>query len=152
MTPDEADDRTVTLTELPDIPWERIDTVYRGRPGCMCGCRGDYAATAESAPFQAQERGYPVAEWDRPRERAVRGRLGAMLTAAEEGLPIEVQDAYIYSVDVGDTDAYGRDRTVRYALYLRNKTEEDRAANREILRNALERGARTVHFGIAGPG
>lgn len=38
----------------------KVFKVYTGRPGCMCGCMGNYKMASAHAEFAAQDRGYAV--------------------------------------------------------------------------------------------
>lgn len=41
-----------------------IVSVYSGRPGCMCGCNGNYRYNSEHVDLGAKRRGYPVDKED----------------------------------------------------------------------------------------
>ena len=38
----------------------KVFKVYSGRPGCMCGCQGNYKMASVHAEFAAAKRGYAV--------------------------------------------------------------------------------------------
>lgn len=38
---------------------EGVLKAYRGRPGCMCGCLGEYFVTEASREYAGKDRGYP---------------------------------------------------------------------------------------------
>lgn len=46
------------LSRLAAVDPASILSAYIGRPGCACGCRGDYAYTTAGA--SSERRGYPV--------------------------------------------------------------------------------------------
>lgn len=37
-----------------EINFDRIDRVYSGKPGCMCGCRGNYWDNADKGVKQVK--------------------------------------------------------------------------------------------------
>lgn len=42
-----------------DVKVEEVVQVYSGRPGCACGCRGNYRVNPAHVAYADKERGYP---------------------------------------------------------------------------------------------
>jgi hypothetical protein len=50
---------------------KNVTRVYTGKPGCMCGCNGQYRMASAHVEKAAAEQGYPVAE-DEISDRSVK--------------------------------------------------------------------------------
>lgn len=71
---------------------EDILKSYSGKPGCMCGCNGDYHVTAETREEASKERGYPYTDEDVSRAQ-VMGVLAQVALAAEAREYVDIESA-----------------------------------------------------------
>ena len=46
--------------DLAGLSARDVQSVYSGRPGCMCGCRGKYRYSSEHREVASKRRGYAV--------------------------------------------------------------------------------------------
>lgn len=87
------------------IDSSKIVSVYSGRPGCMCGCRGKSSYAAQFVEQGSKERGYPV-EPDEISDRNVR-RIVNLLnkdpnTKIEDGIAYLETDTRYYAAYLQD--------------------------------------------------
>lgn len=81
------------------IDFATVVTVYSGKPGCACGCRGRYFVTPASEPIAAKRRGYPAFPED-IKEREVR-RIVRLLNASPDTKKFGGSEEDIYELEVG---------------------------------------------------
>jgi len=60
-----------TTTAPREIDLAQVATVYSGRPGCCCGCRGKHTAASAHRAWAAKNRGYDFDD-DEVSDRQVR--------------------------------------------------------------------------------
>ena len=82
---------------MPEISLDKIDKAYNGKPGCMCGCLGNYTYINPGKNRESEKKS----------SQSVKFVLNKLKNEAKRG--IEVIDDYIYLLDIVDR---------RYALYL----------------------------------
>jgi len=83
------------IYEIPNVDIEDIDTIYVGRQGCACGCRGTYAHTSADVKRDAAK-GHD--SHNEPNDKLVLKRYARMKREAHRG--VEVQDGYIFTIDM----------------------------------------------------
>jgi len=100
--------------ELPQSPAVQLLTVvdvlsvYSGRPGCMCGCKGKYFLTEESREEADAFRGYPHSDEDVSQRQVT--RVLRLVQAAEDNPSMRIaRDLEYVWVQVGQRV---------YAVYL----------------------------------
>lgn len=103
---------TESLAALAALTPAALASAYSGRPGCACGCRGNYRYASAHREWAGRNRGYAVCDED-VNDRAVARLLANARAAAAAGWDVA---AY--------TDAAGRVTTVAVEtdtrLYLLN--------------------------------
>ena len=87
------------IFEMPEISLDKIDKAYNGKPGCMCGCLGNYTYINPGENRDCEKKS----------SQSVNFVLNKLKNEAKRG--IEVIGDYIYLLDIEDR---------RYALYLFN--------------------------------
>jgi len=118
------------IYEIPNVDIEDIDTIYVGRQGCACGCRGTYAHTSADVKRDAAK-GHD--SHNEPNDKLVLKRYARMKREAHRG--VEVQDGYIFTIDMPN------ERVMR--LYLnedkyRHPDRNPRWEDRDMLNNAVD--------------
>lgn len=94
-----------------DIDVSKVRSVYSGRPGCACGCRGTYKhAAAHRASAQAHQ-GYPIAD-DEVSDRSVTLIVNKIARIADGEQP-----GFIEYVCSDFVSAYNGPETRSYTLY-----------------------------------
>ena len=98
--------KIIKIFELPKIALEEVETVYVGKPNmCRCGCSGTYAVPTVNEEIADKNRGYACP--NDVNDKKVKRVINKMTKNASAG--IEVQDDYIYTLVVGQTE---------YSIYL----------------------------------
>jgi len=85
------------------IDVDKVISVYRGRPGCMCGCRGKHRYASKFRAVAGKQRGYDVTD-DEVSDRSVK----LVVAKLERDPSTKIEDGIAY-VDTG---------TRRYVAYL----------------------------------
>lgn len=83
------------LATTTKIDAEKVISVYSGRPGCACGCRGKHTYATRVAEEMSKRRGYPVNTSDNTVYLIV-GKMNALLA---EGLGRTDEDGHFVSVE-----------------------------------------------------
>lgn len=71
---------------------DHVRSVYSGKPGCMCGCKGKYSFNPLHRAEASKERGYDVGD-DEVNPRMV----ARVLRLLQKESSVEVQDGYIHA-------------------------------------------------------
>lgn len=95
------------IFEMPEISLDKIDSVYIGKPGCMCGCNGKYSYLKTSQKSGSEQRGYKV-EDNEVNKRSVAFVLNKLKKEASRG--IDVIDSRIFYLEINERC---------YAIYLK---------------------------------
>ena len=92
-----------------------VVSVYSGKPGCACGCNGNYRYAAKYAAEAGKDRGY-VVDADEVNDKQVRRVLKLLQTAdLGDSTWLTSKDGEWYSVTLN-----GRVYTVYTTAYVRN--------------------------------
>jgi hypothetical protein len=75
--------KIVTVTEKIDV--NEVRAFYTGRPGCMCGCLGNYKYASQYREECAKSRGYAISD-DEVSDRAVKMGVTKFNKLIDEGL------------------------------------------------------------------
>jgi len=75
--------KVLTVTEK--VNFENVSSFYTGRPGCMCGCNGNYRYNSLHAEAAGKNRGYAVGA-DEISDRAVKMGVTKFNKLIDEGL------------------------------------------------------------------
>jgi hypothetical protein len=78
---------------------EDISSVYSGRPGCCCGCRGKHTYASAHRKWASENRGYPVTA-DEVSDRTVKMIVGKIEKAPSDDVIIDGSSNV--SVEVGN--------------------------------------------------
>ena len=98
------------LQKLKDfLQWENIVSGYVGKPGCRCGCNGDYFYTNHNKIIGGKERGYVVEDFEL-NDLKVKRIVNKLL---KNYSGVENIDDYIFNFEVGNRV---------YTIYLKEKT------------------------------
>jgi len=81
------------------IDRSKVRLVYVGKPGCMCGCRGQYFTTPQYAAEVAEARGYALEEQE-VNEVEVAHVLSLMEQFVAGGMSVELDDDCVF-IDTG---------------------------------------------------
>ena len=82
----EATENTVAKNlTLDAFTAETVEAVYSGRPGCMCGCRGNYRYASKRAALASERRGYEVDVSDAQITRVIKTLRAAPAGSLEFG-------------------------------------------------------------------
>jgi len=96
-----TDDRVVKIFEMPKLVLGDVLNAYVGKPNkCRCGCSGKYFVPKVNEEKADKERGY--AQPDDVNDKAVQRVINKMTKNASKG--VELQDGYIYTQVVGQTE------------------------------------------------
>lgn len=88
------------------VPFEvsNVYSVYSGRPGCACGCRGKYSYSKQHQDFASKDRGYAVTD-DEVSDKNVKRiteyfnqHLSEVETCGEDCFSLEVSDTRMYTL------------------------------------------------------
>jgi len=92
------------------IEIDNVSSVYSGKPGCACGCRGKYAYASRHRAWASKDRGYTVTA-DEVNDRTVKLMVNKINKAIASGADVK---RYVWGVSF-ETD------TRVYVLYFRTK-------------------------------
>lgn len=82
--------KVLNVEELPSvIDVNDIASVYSGRPGCMCGCRGKHTYASATREASAKTRGYAIDD-NEVNDRVVKMIVNKMNKLVEEGHELEL--------------------------------------------------------------
>lgn len=70
---------------------DRVMNVYSGRPGCMCGCRGNYRVASAHVAIASKDRGYGY----EPKEISDR-QVRRIVKLIESQPEVELDEQYAY--------------------------------------------------------
>jgi len=76
---------------MKNIDLSKVFKVYSGKPGCMCGCRGNYRVASAHQEFSNKERGYDYDEKEIS-DRSVKRIVNLLEQAFEQGEQVEYED------------------------------------------------------------
>jgi hypothetical protein len=85
---------------------EDVVSVYSGRPGCACGCRGKYSYHSANRAVGAERRGYAVGD-DEVNDRTVAKVLKLVQANADRATFVDGLDGEdIYAFDLHENRTY----------------------------------------------
>lgn len=76
------------------VSLSEVSSVYSGKPGCCCGCRGKHTYTQTHRQAASKSRGYEVTD-DEVNDGVVKQIVGKINKLLAEGLIPEVDDTYL---------------------------------------------------------
>ncbi len=83
-----------------NIELKNVASVYSGKPGCACGCRGKYYYAKEFRAASSKERGYEVRD-EEVNDSMVKKVVNLISRSVEEGLPLQYDDKEFKSIQIG---------------------------------------------------
>ena len=95
-----SDEETDDVKPITDI--NKVMSVYSGKPGCMCGCRGKYTYASSHQEDASANRGYKVAD-NEVNDKVVKLMVNKINQLISSGNYTEAKEsqAYVF-VDTGD--------------------------------------------------
>lgn len=85
------------------IALQDVSSVYSGRPGCCCGCRGKHTYASTHRKWASENRGYKVLD-NEVNDHTVKAIVSKIESAAGNGFEVHVSGGLV-SVDT-DTRTY----------------------------------------------
>lgn len=104
------DENIVTSINL-----ENVVSVYSGRRGCCCGCRGKHTYAKAHQAYGSQHRGYAVGD-DEVNDRTVKLIVNKVLATRKA----TADSDHIVAVEVGEYNKFAsRDNRRTYVVYFK---------------------------------